>query len=45
MSRRRQKGMNHLLRMCRVVTGLVVPVMRAAWGGFTTSTMVSASKP
>ena len=45
MSSRRQNGMNHRLRMCRLVVGALVPVMRAACGGLLMVTMVSASKP
>ena len=45
MSSRRQNGMNHLLRMWRLVSGAVVPVMRYAIGGLAMVTIVSASKP
>ena len=41
----RQNGMNQALRIVRFVHGSLVPVMRAAEGGFRTGTMVSATKP
>ena len=45
MSMVRQNGMNQALRILRFVQGSVVPVMRAASGGFLTGTIVSATKP
>ena len=45
MSIVRQNGMNHWLRMLRLVHGSVVPVTRAAIGGLRTATIVSATKP
>src|SRR6266478_3385511 len=41
----RQNGMNQALRMCRLVTGSVVPVTRNAAGGLLMGTIVSAWKP
>ena len=41
----RQNGMNQALRILRFVHGSLVPVMRAAEGGFRTGTMVSATRP
>src|ERR1700722_5131295 len=45
MSIVRQNGMNHWLRILRLVHGSVVPVARAAIGGLRTATIVSATKP
>jgi hypothetical protein len=45
MSMVRQNGMNQALRILRLVHGSLVPVIRAAWGGFFTGTIVSATKP
>ena len=45
MSIVRQNGMNHWLRILRLVHGSVVPVTRAAIGGLRTATIVSATKP
>jgi hypothetical protein len=41
----RQNGMNQALRIFRLVHGSLVPVIRAACGGFLTGTIVSATKP
>ncbi len=45
MSMVRQNGMNQWLRILRLVHGSVVPVTRAACGGFFTGTIVSATNP
>ena len=45
MSMVRQNGMYQALRILRLVHGSLVPVIRAASGGFLTGTIVSATKP
>jgi hypothetical protein len=45
MSSRRQNGMNHLLRWCRLVVGSVDPDILYAFGGLRMIMSVSASNP